>query len=283
MIEATRIAFDPLLPWPWLIALCAICGIGLLAYLIMRGQAWLTRILGLALLLLAASNPSFVQEERDPLPSVAALILDRSDSMDFGDRSEISEAAFAELRETLDVNPAIDLRTIEVTTSGDGTQLIGALEGLMADVPRDRIAGAIIVSDGQVHDVPQNASRLNEIGPLHAIITGDPEATDRRITLVDAPSFGIVGDDIAFTVRVDDPTVSTVPVEVSINGERLRTVTAVQGENTVINIETERRGNNIIVFETPIGENELTEANNRTAATLSGVRDGLRVLLVTGR
>ncbi|HBL93334.1 MAG TPA: hypothetical protein DD375_07495, partial [Hyphomonas sp.] len=35
--------------------------------------------------------------------------------------------------------------------------------------------------------------------------------------------------------------------------------------------------------ETPEGREELTLANNRTAATLSGVRDRLRVLLVTGK
>ncbi|MEM1086707.1 MAG: glutamine amidotransferase [Pseudomonadota bacterium] len=283
MIEASRIAFDPFLPWPWLIALGIVCALAVLTYLILRGRAWLTRAVGLILLVAAASNPSFVQEEREPLPSVAALILDRSDSMDFGDRAALSQAAFETLTTQLEANPSIDLRTIEVETSGDGTQLIGALEGLMADVPRDRIAGAILITDGQVHDIPENAERLTDLGPIHGVITGDPDASDRRITLVDAPNFGIVGDEIAFTVRVDDPTSARVPIDVSINGERLRTITAQAGEDTVIDIETERRGDNIVVFETPRGSEELTLANNRTAATLAGVRDGLRVLLVTGR
>ncbi|MEL8055392.1 MAG: glutamine amidotransferase [Pseudomonadota bacterium] len=283
MIEASRIAFDPFLPWFALIVLGGICVLALLAYIVLRGRAWLTRTLALALVIAAASNPSFVQEEREPLPSVAALILDRSDSMEFGDREALSEAAYASMRAELGANPAITLRTIEVDTSGDGTQLIGALEGLMADVPRDRVAGAILITDGQVHDIPENASRLSDLGPIHGVITGDPDASDRRITLVDAPNFGIVGDEIAFTVRVDDPTSTRVPVEISLNGERLRTVIAESGQETVIEIATERRGDNIVVFETPRGDQELTLANNRTAATLSGVRDGLRVLLVTGR
>ena len=283
MIEASRLAFDPFLPWPWLWALAALCGLALLGYLVLRGRAWLTRTLGLLLLLVAVANPSFVQEEREPLPSVAALILDRSDSMSFGERQALAQTAFEALQTELEANTSIDLRVIEVDGNGDGTRLISALEGLMADVPRDRIAGSILITDGQVHNIPENLSRLTELGPVHGIIAGDPDARDRRITLVDAPDFGIVGEYGGFTLRVDDPALGQIPIEVSINGERLRTVMVDAGEDTLIEIETERRGDNIIVFETPEGPEELTLANNRTAANLSGVRDGLRVLLVTGR
>lgn len=283
MIEASRLSFEPLISWPWFSALAVLCLLVLTAYFMWRGRAWLTRALGLVILLGALSNPAIIQEEREPLPSVAALVLDRSDSMAFGTRAATAEIAFERLREQLEAEPTIDLRIIETETSGDGTRLIGALEGLMADVPRDRIAGAILITDGQVHDVPENLSRLGELGPIHALITGDPDAGDRRITLVEAPDFDIVGEQATFIVRVDDPDGGRIAVSVAINGGREDIIFVEAGEDTPVPIEIERRGDNIVVFETPEGRRELTLANNRTAATLSGVRDGLRVLLVTGR
>ena len=283
MIEVSRLTFDPLIGWPLFWALTAICVISLAFYIFAFRKAWLTRGLAAAFGLLALSNPAIVEEEREPLPSVAAIVVDRSDSMSFGERSEIASAAFEEIRAELEANPAIDLRVVESETQGDGTRLIGALEGLMADVPRDRIAGALLITDGQVHDLPQDLTRIRELGPVHALITGDPDASDRRITLVQAPNFDIVGDEAEFIVRIDDPEGGTVPINYAINGGRSQAQFIQAGEDTSILIEVERRGDNIVVFETPEGSQELTLANNRTAATISGVRDGLRVLLVTGR
>lgn len=283
MIEAARLSFDPLLAWPWFWALLALSTVVFAVYAGLRGRAWFSRMLGLLIIFAALSNPSIVREEREPLPSVAALILDRSDSMDFGDRAEIAQAAFDQLRETLDTDAAIDLRVIETQSNGDGTYLIGVLEGLMADVPRDRIAGAILITDGQVHDLPDSLSRLSELGPIHGLITGDPDAGDRRITLVEAPDFDIVGEQAQFVIRVDDPDGGRIAVSIAINGGREELIFVEAGEDTPVPIEIERRGDNIVVFEAPAGRRELTLANNRTAATLSGVRDGLRVLLVTGR
>lgn len=283
MIEVSRLSFDPLIGWPLFWALAAICVLSLAVYIFAFRKAWLTRGLAAAFGLLALSNPAIVEEEREPLPSVAAIVVDRSDSMSFGDREEIASAAFEEIRAELEANPAIDLRVVESETQGDGTRLIGALEGLMADVPRDRIAGALLITDGQIHDLPQDLSRIRELGPVHALITGDPGASDRRITLVQAPNFDIVGDEAEFIVRIDDPSGGTVPINYAINGGRSQAQFIQAGEDTSIFIEVERRGDNIVVFETPEGDQELTLANNRTAATISGVRDGLRVLLVTGR
>ncbi len=283
MMEVSRLSFDPLISWPLFWGLAVISALCLIAYVSVFGKAWLTRSLGLIFAFFALSNPAIVEEEREPLPSVAAIVVDRSDSMNFGDRSEIASAVYEELREELEANPSIDLRVIETETQGDGTRLIGALEGLMADVPRDRIAGSILITDGQIHDMPESLSRIRELGPVHGLITGDPEASDRRITLVQAPNFDIVGDEAEFVIRVDDPEGGTVPVTYAINGGRSMATYIQAGEDTSLFIEIERRGDNIVVFETPEGDQELTLANNRTAATISGVRDGLRVLLVTGR
>ncbi len=283
MTDVSRLSIDPLISMPLVWLLAGLFALALLIYVLRRGRAWASRAAGLALLLGAVCNPSIVQEERDPLPSVAALIVDRSDSMGFGERAAIANAAFEALRSELEANPAIDLRIIEAQSGSDGTRMLGALQGVMSDVPRDRIAGSILITDGQVHDMPADLSRLAELGPVHALITGDPEAGDRRITLVAAPDFDIVGENAEFIIRVDDPDGGRIAVTVAINGGRANVIFVEAGEDTPVPIEVERRGDNIVVFETPEGRRELTLANNRTAATLSGVRDGLRVLLVTGR
>ncbi|MBD3770734.1 MAG: hypothetical protein IE925_11350 [Rhodobacterales bacterium] len=283
MTEAIRIGFDPFLGWPVLWAVAAVTALAWLAYIFLRGRAWLTRGLGLTLLAAALSNPSLVHEEREPLPSVAAVVLDRSESMEIGDREAAARKAYEAVQAKLAEDPSLEVRVLESDPNDDGTHLYSALEGLMADVPRDRIAGAILITDGQVHDLPDNPEAEGVIGPVHGLIVGDPDRGDRRVELVDAPSFGIVGETANLVVRADDPDGGEIDLDVSVNGGIPERVRVKAGEATPLPIKIERRGENIVVVEAPPGRQELTMANNRTAASLAGVRDRLRVLLVTGK
>ncbi len=283
MIDVTRLGFNPMIGMPWLIGLAVLAGAVWLTYLILRGRAWLTRGLVLTLLTLALANPAIVRELREPLPSVAAIILDRSESMQFGDRASAAEAAYNQLRETLGADETLDVRVLETNPNSDSTDLIAALEGVMADVPRDRIGGAIFITDGQVHDIPETPETVAPLGPIHAVIVGDKDAGDRRLEIVQAPTFGIVGETATYIVRVEDPAGGTVRLRYSINNEIEGILNVPVGVDTELEIEIERRGDNILVIEAPEGPQELTMANNRTAATLSGVRDRLRVLLITGK
>ncbi|MEL7127998.1 MAG: hypothetical protein AAGK23_00485 [Pseudomonadota bacterium] len=283
MIDVTRLGFDPLIGWPWLVGLAILATAAWAAYLIFRGRAWLTRGLVLTLLAAALSNPAIVREERDPLPSVAAIVLDRSESMGFGERAIASEAAFSNLRALLGADEALEVRTFQSDPTANGTDLFAGLEGVMADVPRDRIAGAILITDGQVHDVPAPPSSAGDLGPIHALVVGDATRGDRRVEIVAGPTFGIVGETAEFVLRVDDPAGGRVQLDISLNGQPLRGLDVEVGVDTPLDIEIERRGDNVLVVEAPPGPEELTLANNRTAATLSGVRDRLRVLLITGK
>ncbi|MEL6324637.1 MAG: hypothetical protein AAFQ84_10460, partial [Pseudomonadota bacterium] len=283
MIDVTRLGFEPLIGWPWLAGLAVLALICWGAYLFLRGQAWLTRGLALTLLAAALSNPAIVREERDPLPSVAAIILDRSESMEFGARTSAAETAFAALQSRLAEDEALEVRVLRSDPDADGTDLFTGLENLMADVPRDRIAGTVLVTDGQVHDVPAPPGNAAPLGPIHALIVGDESRGDRRVEIVSGPSFGIVGERIEFTVRVEDPSSGSVPVTISLNGDVISREDVPANEDTTLAFDIERRGSNVLVVETPAGREELTLANNRTAATISGVRDRLRVLLITGK
>jgi hypothetical protein len=283
MIDATRIALEPFTGWPLFWLVIAATALAWLAYLVFRGRAALLRGAGLTLLAAALSNPSLVREEREPLPSVAAVIIDRSESMQFGNRQAAADAALAAIKTKLDADKTLEVRYFETDPSADGSYLYGALESLMADVPRDRIAGAIFITDGQVHDLPSVKQKDRLIGPLHGIIVGDPGEGDRRIAIVDGPSFGIVGETAELRVLAEDPSGGDVTITVSVNGDTPTRATLPAGTETRIPVKIERRGENIVVLETSPGKQELTLANNRTAAAIAGVRDRLRVLLITGR
>jgi hypothetical protein len=153
----------------------------------------------------------------------------------------------------------------------------------MSDVPRDRIAGAIFITDGQIHDLPDPALVDNLIGPLHGLIAGDEDRGDRSVRIVNAPNFGIVGESANLIVRVEDPRGGEVELQVSLNGGAPERIRVQAGEDTPLPVEIERRGENMVVIEAAPGPEELTLANNRTAMTIAGVRDRLRVLLVTGK
>ena len=242
MNEAVRLSFEPFLGWPLFWAIAGMTALAWLAYLLLRGRAWLTRALGLVLLSAALLNPSLVHEEREPLPSVAAVILDRSESMQFCDRTKAAEAAYAALTARLAEYKTLEVRTLETSPGDDGTYLHGALEGLMADVPRDRIAGAVFITDVHIYDLPDPELVETLICPLHGLIAGDEDRGDRSVRIVNAPNFGIVGESANLIVRVEDPRGGEVELQVSLNGGAPDRIRVKAGEDTPLRAEIERRG-----------------------------------------
>lgn len=282
MLEASRLAFDPLIPWVILWSLVAGAVVLWGVYLFLRGRAWLMRALALSVLALALANPLWIEEQREPLKDIVALVMDRSESMNFRGRTETAQAAYDQLRAEIEADETLELRIAETDAGADGTDIYLALQSALSDAPRERIAGAILVTDGQVHDMPQEFAEAEQLGPIHALVVGGDDEIDRRIEIQQAPSFGIIDNRIEMRVRVDDPTQQTVRVNVSINGEPQRPQDVTVGEPDTIGFELERRGDNLIVLQVDGIPDELTLANNLASARVSGVQDRLRVLLVTG-
>ncbi|MFG1398290.1 hypothetical protein [Roseixanthobacter pseudopolyaromaticivorans] len=282
------LAFEPFLPWPALLALGAVAAVlaGLLLASRTRGAAF--RALALLVGLLALANPSLTREEREPLSSVVAVVVDKSASQDFGERTAQTEAARAALAERLGRLPNMEVRTIEADARNgetDGTRLFSALSAGLADVPPERVAGAILITDGRVHDVPADAAALGFSAPVHALITGKAGERDRRVAFDKAPRFGIVGQKQTITFRVTDegaPAGARVPATVRRDGEVIGTPIVTAGRTTSMDVEITHAGANIIEIEVPPLPDELTLINNRTAISIDGVRDKLRVLLVSG-
>ena len=201
------IAFTPLIPSP--VLWTALAAIVVIAGLLLLGRprgAWL-RLLALGLLLLALANPSFTREEREPLSSVATVVVDKSPSQNFGDRTAETARTQQALVDSLKKIPGIEVRVVEAGQADgetDGTKLFGAVSSALSDVPVDRVAGAFLITDGRVHDIPANATALGFQAPLHALITGRKDERDRRIAISAAPRFGIVGQVQTITYRLDD-------------------------------------------------------------------------------
>jgi hypothetical protein len=281
------VAFAPLVPdyVVWTALVVAIVLAVLLVFARVRGRY--VRMVAIALFLLALANPSITQEDRDPLTSVAAVIIDKSPSQEFGDRTAQTEAVRAQLAERLGRLPGIEVRFVEAGQSDgetDGTRLFTALSTALSDVPHDRVAGAILVTDGRVHDVPADAAALGFAAPVHALITGHQNERDRRVVLITTPRFGIVGQSQTITFRVEDQGTSpgTAQIAVRRDGETIENRAVRTGQEVSINVQIPHAGPNIVEIEASALDNELTTVNNRAVVSIDGVRDKLRVLLISG-
>jgi hypothetical protein len=254
---------------------------------VVRSRGAAIRAIALALMVLALANPSFTREDREPLSSVAAVVIDKSPSQNFGDRLAQTEAARAALAERLGRIAGLDVRFVEAGEADgetDGTRLFAALGAALADVPPDRVAGAILITDGRVHDVPAEVAELGFAAPVHALVTGRRDERDRRVVLVTTPRFGIVGQTQTIVYRIEDHGARGAPAEVTVrrDGEVLERRTVTPGNTVNAQIPIPHAGPNIVEIEASPIENELTPVNNRAVVSIDGVRDKLRVLLVSG-
>ena len=281
------IGLEPLLSWPLLAAVLVPVLLMALAGLWFRQRGALFRFAALLALAAALFNPVMRDEEREPLKSVVALVVDRSQSQEIAGRADETTRAVAGLQERLARFKQFDVRVVEAGKSDAAderaeTRLFSALESAFRDVPPSRVAGSIMVTDGQVHDVPANISGLS--GPLHALITGDEGEQDRRIRFERAPRFGIVGKPLELTYRVigTEGETGTVDVRVSINGEQQTIERATIGQEMPLDIVIPGAGRNIVELAIDAAPGELTETNNRAIALIDGIRENLRVLLVSG-
>ena len=285
------LAFQPLLPWSAIIAFAAFAVAILLfgAFRRARGIAW--RLLALAALMAILVEPSLVEEQRDPQRDVAAVVVDDSPSMRIGERRKYADEALAQITRQLQGLKNLDVRIIHAgapdpnaALADTGTELYTALTRALSDVPRQRVAGAVMITDGEVHDMPA-PDHLAVTAPLHVLLTGQPGEADRRLVVKNAPSFGLVGKEVQLTVRVEDlPEGAGGMAKLTMrkDGGLATTRMVPIGQDVPLGIDINHGGPNVVELETEPGPHELTLDNNRAALVINGVRDRLKVLLVSG-
>ncbi len=286
----THFSLSPLLPWPW-IALIGCVGLALAAVVVWTGRrgGWF-RLVAVLALVGALLEPQMIIEEREPLDDVVAVVVDRSASQELDQRKSQTDAVRAEIEKHLKNLPRLDVRVTDITTHDtDGTALFAGLTRLLADVPPERVAGTILITDGQVHDIPEGgkagAQSLGFKAPLHALVTGHTQEHDRRIVLIDSPRFGIVGKDLAVRFRMEQTGGDKRPVKAVA---RRNGVVVAEGriradEDITLPITITHAGTNVFEIEIEAASDELTALNNRAVVTVEGIRDTLKVLLVSGQ
>jgi hypothetical protein len=287
--QHVSIAFAPLLPW---LVIAALAALALLPVLVgiwrrARGTAW--RLAAILVLAGALANPTLIEEERAAIDDVAVVVLDRSQSERVTERVEAAEQAADAIAAQIEAMPGVVLRRLTIDPDAReadaGTRIFGPLRSLLADVPASRLAGIVIVGDGQVHDAPGDPETAGITAPVHLLLTGSEDEGDRRLAVPEVPSYGVVGEKIAMTVRIDDlPEGGDAPIAVSLSmdGKPMDPILVPPRMDYVVELPVEHAGPILFELEAEPGPRELSLANNRIAFSVTGVRDRLRVLLISG-
>ena len=293
MTDGLSIIWAPALPWP-VIAALAVAAAVVVALAFLRGaKGALLRAAFLSVLLLALANPSLVSEVRQPLEDIALVLVDESASQSVGRRPEQIAEAVAHVEERLE---ALGETQVRVVRSGqgaagqleDGTRLFATLERELANVPRGQVSGVVVISDGRIHDAPESLAALGIDAPLHLLRSGEADEGDRRLVLDSVPSYGIVGRQLTMTLKVEDlpddesGTPRLARLTLRRDGGPAEELMVPVGEEQEVSFELDRRGPSVLELEVEAGPQELSLLNNRAAVVVNGVRERLRVLLVSG-
>ncbi len=279
-----NLLLQPMFGWPlWWVALAA--GLAICIYhLYVRRRGAVLRLFALAMMMAALANPLLKQDERERLKDIAVIVVDRSTSQTVGERTRQTDAALAETTKRIAVLGQ-EVRTVEVKSrameDAPGTRLFAALEQAQADIPPERFAGAILITDGQVHDVPL---KFDGRAPIHSFITGSKKEIDRRVIVERAPRFAITGleQNLSFRVEQTGDASTSIRVSVTLPDGVVQKYEVAPDEVVNLPFTLSHAGTNIFELKAETLPGEISEANNRVIATVEGIRDRLRVLLVSG-
>jgi len=293
--SATRLVIDfaPVVSVQTLYLLAGISAALLLASFFLYRRGLVPRAVCAAIFILFLANPAFVHEDRKPASDTVVIAVDRSPSQKFGKREDRTQAALAYLQSELKKFENLDVRVVNSEESRTGptreTRIFSAINETIADVPLPRRAGVVLLTDGQIHDIPPDAMRYADMGPVHALLSGEKKERDRRLVIIEAPAYGIVGQQATIKYRIEDSDKNAWPDEASIalrqdgDSNQERRDIATVGEDRSFTVTIGHAGQNVVDIETPTMDDEITPANNRVPVIINGVRDRLRVLLVSGQ
>lgn len=282
---ASSIIFDPLLPWLW-IGIASGVSITLLAFALWRRlSGWLLRGVAAGCVLLALANPSLQREDRSAEPDIVMVVVDETSSQGISNRTAQNQTALEHVQAELAARDNTLVRIINVkdTASDGGSWVMTALSQALAEEPANRLAGVVVISDGQIHD-PTAAPELGV--PLHLMLTGMAQDWDRRLVIKSAPGFAILGEPTRMSVILQDqgaaPAGDTGQLMLSIDGADPQEFTLPLNQEVEVEMNLPHGGINVLQFSTPFVDGELTDRNNAAVIQINAVRDRLRVLLVSG-
>jgi hypothetical protein len=283
----SAIVFEPAWPIP-LLAAFGVIAAALTLYSLLRGSKGAPlRLVALASLIALIANPQMRVVERTPLDDLALIITDESASQTLDGRDRASAAAAEALEARLK-----SLGGVEVIRSSVGgeeeTRLVEAVRAAVADAPRGRLGGVFVITDGQASDAAQ-AEDFSLDAPVHVLNSGRAGEIDRKITMINAPRYGIVREAVKIAFRIDDLGPNEAPVDggralvaLRIDGREILKQPVPVGAEVSFDAPLERPGGLIVELEVEARRGELTTRNNIAVLPITAIRDRLRVLLISG-
>ncbi len=281
------LVFDPSLPG-WALALvAAACLLVAIVSIVRNWRSGAFRAIALAALVALLANPLIREAERTGLDDIALVLVDKSASQNLGGRDAAADRTAKALMERLERLDNVEARLIEFTGE-EKTLTLESIQNALADTPRARIGAVFVVTDGQAADAAQKLAGLE--APLHLIVAGAKNEIDRKITLTNAPRYGIVDQSVRVSFRVDDFVANEEivnegqPVEVilRVDGEEILSEPVPLGSEAGFDAPLTRPGATIIELEVAGRDGELTTRNNIAVLPITAIRDRLRVLLISG-
>lgn len=286
-ILSQDIIFDPYLPIFVVAAFVVIALVFNILTLIQNQKAWVWRTLSFAIFIYLLLNPSFREQEKQPLPMSVYVFIDNSPSQKLNNRPEQTDDALNWIISEFQDNEQINIKTVPIDSSTQSeTVIFDTMAKTLKTKSENEIAAVFLITDGQVHDInrqEQLAPYLKQT-PLHALITGKADEKDQKITLKMAPLYGIIGQQVTATLQVDQHGYNTKNGVLTLTkDDQIQYVPYVVGEPFTVTLDIDKSGQNVFIFELPEQEGELTTLNNKTAIIVKGIRDRLKVMLISGR
>lgn len=284
--SSSTIVFAPLLAeFPLILIFLIFLSALLFAFYAFRKSIPL-RIIAFAVIFIAVLNPSIKTEERESVKDKAIILVDNTASQNIAQRKSSTQKALEHYKEEFSKIDNLDTEIIELTGQENegvgGTMLFSALEKGFADIPKSRRAGALIITDGVIHDTP-NEREINY--PVNALITGEKGEKDRRVQVNYAPAYGIVGQEITIKFKIEDfgtDLGKNVEIELRSAGNIVGKLNVQEGIEQEVTFEIENAGDNYFEITAQNIPNEITTVNNTAHIMIKGIKDRMRVLLVSG-
>ncbi len=287
MISNYGIEWAPLLPLPIIFIILGIALISLLSLILVRSKGGEFRCIFMLVIALFLGNPTLHEKTSEPLPELIMAVVDNSPSMSYGLRKSQASDALTALHEQVNKRSDLVLKTVNINGSGEeGTKIFENIN--LTSEEKERLAGVFLISDGQIHDVPSSFEQtdLPKSIPLHLLLAGDQNRQDRRIVIDQAPAFGIIDQKIEVTFRIVDENtlVRSPPVNVIIrqNGKILANLAVPIDQPYTQELVLENRGQTTFDLTVEELKGEISILNNQASFETNGVRDRLKVLLISG-
>lgn len=295
--------YNPIVPDGVLWGLAALVALGGAYRIAKKKDGALSRTLAMAAGAAVLMNPEIVDEERLAEPTEFLILIDKSESQNLDGRDILTSEAYAYLSAQLEnLDRPVNIRTVEFgednnEQNNNGTALASALFSNAEVIPASRLGGIFILSDGRLHDSDALGSLQEFSAPVHALISGKENEKDFSIEIEDIPRFGLMNEAAGeVTLRVNAQGVErddlSFLVRMSNNGQLMSSFTMYPNQNMDKKLPVLEAGENNIEFSIAEIRNaqnlpvtdiaEVSRDNNRITASVEGIEENSKVLLLSG-